>query len=337
MTEPVRCAVLSAAHVHATSYLHALTELPQTELVAVWDDDGARGREAAEQHGVRFSSDLDGLLSRSDLEAVVITAENVRHRSLCEAACLKGKHVLCEKPLATTAQDAEAMVAAAQTAGVVLATAFPMRHNLPAIRVKEVLESGALGRILAVRATNHGTLPPGWFLDPALAGGGAVTDHTVHVADLLRWYLHEVPVEVYAEISHGLYGLPVEDSAYLTISFPSGVVATIDPSWSRPSASSPIWGDITMEIAGERGTLQLDAFNQKVVLNPAGSQKTEWIPWGNDADAAMIGDFACAVREGARPAADGRDGERALAIVLAAYRSAKSGQPAQVAAPAGDA
>src|SRR5437868_1392582 len=132
MTEPLRCAILSAAHVHAPTYAAVLARIPATTLVAVWDDDPVRGEAFARTHGSEFTADLDALLARSDVDAVIITAENVRHRALCEAACRAGKHVLCEKPLATTTQDAEAMIAAAAQAGVILATAFPMRHNAPA-------------------------------------------------------------------------------------------------------------------------------------------------------------------------------------------------------------
>jgi len=205
-----------------------------------------------------------------------------------------------------------------------------MRHNAPVRAVKEAIARGDLGTIRAVRATNHGTLPPGWFLDPALSGGGAVMDHTVHVIDILRWYLEDEPVEVYAEISHGLHGAPVEDAALLTITFASGVVATLDPSWSRPP-SFPTWGDVTMEIVGDHGVLQLDAFAQKLVYNGRRDARTEWIDWGVDADIALLRDFVRAVRTGGRPAADGRDGERALAVALAAYASARDGQPVAIA------
>jgi predicted dehydrogenase len=239
--------------------------------------------------------------------------------------------VLCEKPLATTNEDARAMIAAAAAAGVTLATAFPLRHNLPARAVKRTLDEGVIGEVLAVRATNRGQVPPGWFLDPALAGGGAVLDHTVHVLDLLRWCLQDEPVEVYAEISHGLHGLPVEDAAFLTVTFASGMVATLDPSWSRPT-SFPTWGDLTMEIAGAKGTINLDAEAQKIMHYPAQSAGTEWLPWGNDDNRALIADFVAAVREGRPAAATGHDGARALAVALAAYESAALERPVVVSA-----
>jgi predicted dehydrogenase len=90
-----------------------------------------------------------------------------------------------------------------------------------------------------------------------------------------------------------------------------------------------------MEIAGTRGTLDLNAFNQNVHYYPRHTGHAEWLPWGANADQAMVEDFVAAVREGRQPAATGRDGERALAVALAAYASARAGQPAEVAPPAG--
>jgi predicted dehydrogenase len=331
MTTPLRFALLSAAHVHAPAYARALRTLPEAALIAVWDDDPRRGSEFAQQYEVPFLPDVDAPGAWDAFDAVLITAENAKHATLCQAACRAGKHVLCEKPLATTNEDAKAMIAAAGAASVTLATAFPMRHNLPARAMKRALDDGVIGEVLAVRATNHGQLPPGWFLDPALAGGGAVMDHTVHVLDLLRWYLQDEPVEVYAEISHGLHGLPVEDAAFLTITFASGAVATLDPSWSRPP-SFPTWGDLTMEVSGTKGTINLDAFAQKIIHDPSQSAGTEWLSWGNDDNRTMLADFVAAVREGRPAAATGHDGARALAVALAAYESAALERPVAVSA-----
>ncbi|MGH2412046.1 MAG: Gfo/Idh/MocA family protein, partial [Chloroflexota bacterium] len=228
MITPLRVALLSAAHVHAAAYAEALGQIEGATLSAVWDDQAVRGRPFAAKYNVPLQPNLEDLWA--DCDAVVITAENARHRSLCEAACAAGKHVLCEKPLAISQEDAEAMIAAADSAGVILGTAFPMRHSLPARALHRALRAGTVGEVLAVRTTNHGTMPPGWFQDPALAGGGAVIDHTVHVADLLRWYLEDEPETVHAEISHGLHGGAVDDAAFLIITFKSGVEVTHDPS-----------------------------------------------------------------------------------------------------------
>jgi predicted dehydrogenase len=158
-------------------------------------------------------------------------------------------------------------------------------------------------------------------------------DHTVHVVDLLRWCLDDEPAQVYAVCSNLLHGKPVEDLACLTITFGSGVVATLDPSWSRTS-SYPYETDVTMEIGCEQATLQLDAFSRHLHIYPERSPHAVWREWDMGMDAAMVADFVRAVRDGEAPAATGRDGERALAVVLAAYASIASRQPEQVAPPA---
>jgi predicted dehydrogenase len=330
MTSPLRFALLSAAHVHAEPYARVLARSAACDFVVVWDDNVERGEAVASAFSVPFEPVLARVLSREHVDAVIVTAENSRHHALCLAACEAGIHVLCEKPLALTAAHAEEMIAAAQTANVTLATAFPMRHNVPALRLKEYLDAGEIGSVLTVRATNHGSMPSGWFADPMLAGGGAVTDHTVHVVDMLRWYLRDEPVEVYCQMSNGFFHGAVEDAAFMIVTFANGVVVTLDPSWSRPAASFPTWGDLTLDITGENGAVQLDAFAQRVELYPAASGRPSWLGWGDSADEAMIDDFVRAVRDNRRPAADGRDGERAVAVVLAAYKSAASGRPEAV-------
>ncbi|MGH2389305.1 MAG: Gfo/Idh/MocA family protein, partial [Chloroflexota bacterium] len=288
MTAPLRCALLSTAHMHAHGYAAGLAAIPDAVVSAVWDDVTSRGEAFAARYGVPFLADLDEVWDGCD--AVIITSENARHRALAEAAGKAGKHILCEKPLAINQEDAEAMIAAADRAGVILGTAFPMRHNLPARALHRALRAGAVGEVLAIRSTNRGMMPPGWFQELELSGGGAVIDHTVHVLDLLRWYLEDEPEMVYAEISHGLHGRAVDDAAFLTITFKSGVVVAHDPSWSRPP-SFPTWGDVTMEVAGTRGVIHLDATNQKAVYYPRDNEHARWLPWGTDADQAMIEDF----------------------------------------------
>ena len=124
---------------------------------------------------------------------------------MVEAAAAAGLWILCEKPLAPTAADARAMVAACKKAKVGLGTAFPCRWAPPLAEAKAKIVSGALGEVRAVTCTNHGQAPGGWFADPALSGGGATMDHTVHVADLLRWMLGREFTKVYCELGNQLH------------------------------------------------------------------------------------------------------------------------------------
>ncbi len=185
----LRVALLSFAHMHAYSYAAALAEMKDVELVVVADPNPQR-LAAVRQRWPEIPHALpsyEELLASVPCDAVVVTSENAHHCSMVLAALASGKHVLCEKPLATTIADAQRMIEAAQRSGLVLMTAFPVRFSPAIAEAKNVIARGDLGRLLGAATSNHGSMPGGWFVYPELAGGGAVIDHTVHVADLLRW------------------------------------------------------------------------------------------------------------------------------------------------------
>jgi predicted dehydrogenase len=326
---PLRIAVLSFAHTHALSYVHALKDIPGVELIAA-DPDGAtapddapRGAALAAELGVAYVDTYDEAFAwRPD--AVVIAAENSRHRALVERAAAAGAHVLCEKPLATTVEDAVAMRDACDAAGVLLMVAYPVRFS-PVVRdaIAE-LRSGRLGRILGITGINNGTLPQdrAWFTDPALAGGGALVDHVVHCADLLDELLSERAQSVRAvsnRVLHADRDLEVETGGLVTIRYPGGVVATIDCSWSWP-LSSPTWGGLTLQVVAERGTVTVSPFARGVAGHDAHGET--WSPVGSDLDALLLDEFVSAVRAGRQPQPDAGVGIRTVEIVKAAQASA---------------
>ena len=324
----LKIGILSFAHMHAASYAAALAAYPGAELVGIADADAGRGRQQAQTFGTQFFESEEALLDQH-LDGVVVTSENVHHRRLVELAAGAGVNaILCEKPLATTAEDARAMIAVCRAAGVKLATAFPCRYSPAYQRLREQVQDGAIGEVLALRGTNHGKMPGGWFTETALSGGGAVIDHTVHVADLNRHLLGQEAVEVYAEIGHGFYHQTWEDTGFLSIRYDGGVFATLDTSWSRPD-SYPTWGDVTLQVLGTLGVLEMDMFKQSLAAYGANGQGTAWINWGSDADAGLVADFLkLAAGQPAPRLATGEDGLAALEVALAAYRSAALGAPA---------
>jgi UDP-N-acetylglucosamine 3-dehydrogenase len=328
----VRVGIVSFAHVHAPHYAAVLAALDAADFVGIADDDASRGREAAERFGVRFFDDARALFEAVD--AVVICSENRNHSRDAVAALEGGAHVLCEKPIATTVEDARAMIRVSEETGRQLRTAFPVRY-LPAVRhAREVVRSGGVGRVLAVNGTNHGQIPGGWFLDPELAGGGAVMDHTVHVADALRWILGAEAGSVYAEIGSFFGAEDIDDGAILTIELEGGIMAdgafaTIDPSWSRGDGY-PTWGDVTLRITGTSGVLEVDAFAQRLTTFDHESKSVSWTHTGEDMNVLMLEDFLRGVAEGSPAGASGVDGLRALEIVLAAYRSGRDHEPRPV-------
>lgn len=332
MPELVRIGLLSAAHVHADAYADLLAAMPGVELIGLGDDDDDRGRSFAQLHGIRYLGGRDALLEARP-DAVVVASPNAHHRYDIEAIAAAGIGVLCEKPLATTVEDAVAIVRVCRSAGVPLMTAFPMRFSPPVLSVAGSVRDGTIGRVCAVAAVNQGELPSrhrAWFGDPQLAGGGAVMDHTVHVIDLLRWMLDLEVSEVYAATNRILHAdrAQVETGGLLLVHF-GEVIVTIDCSWSRPD-TYPTWGGLGMEIVGEAGVLELDAFRQRFTLHAAGTPNARWVHWGSDANAGMLRAFVETLRTRAEAPITGLDGLRAVEVVAAAYRSAASGEPVRL-------
>lgn len=332
----MKIGILSFAHLHAEAYIQNLRALPDVELLGIADDDTARGEHFAQQFHARYFDSYDALLSAKP-DAVLVCCESSKHSALVAMAAEARVNVLCEKPLATTLGDAHAIIEACERANVKLMTAFPMRFSAPLLQVKARLDANEFGRVYAFNATNQGEAPlqhRAWFVDKDLAGGGAVMDHTVHLADVLRWYLQSEVVEVYAQTNRILYANEINDArvetgGLLMLTFANGVFATIDCSWSKPPYY-PTWGGLTFEMVGERGVVLVDAFKQNLTLYRHELQRATWNSWASDANQAMLQDFVAAIREERPPRVTGHDGLRALEITLAAYESAERGEPVRV-------
>lgn len=329
----LRVALLSSAHVHAAGWLASLRQRPEVTVIGVADEDETRGRNFAAAHGLAWFTSYGALLAEGP-DAVIINSENTHHAALVELAAAAGAQILCEKPLATSAAAARQMLAQCEAAGVMLMTAFPMRFSPPVLAARETLLAGNLGRIYGCNATNQGQLPAQvpWFIDPQLAGGGALMDHVVHVADLLRWFFDSEVREVYAQanrILHRDLEPRVETGGVVLLDFEDGCFASIDCSWSRPP-QYPIWGNVKLEIVAERGLLTLDAFRQASTVYRRGTPGAQLAYWGSDANQGLIDEFVDAVQQRRAPSISGHDGVQASAIAGAALLSARSGEPVRL-------
>jgi UDP-N-acetylglucosamine 3-dehydrogenase len=323
----MRFGMLGFAHGHAFGYAQRLNDLADAELVAISDHDALRLQTAIDRYGGAGYADAAELLARADIEAVIVMAETAMHRDLVIAAAEAGKHVLCEKPIATTRADGMAMVEACRQRGVTFGTVFPMRFHPAVIALRQSIRAGEVGAVLSVNATNHGQMPPGWFQDPELAGGGAVMDHVVHVADLLRWMFDAEIVEVYAEIDTRLTpGIPVDDVGILMVRLSNGLTASLDSSWSR-AKTWPTWGGVTLDVVGTGGVLAVDAFAERLRLVEDQTPRHVFLPWGEDPDQALLLSFIAAARDRRPAQVTGVDGLRALEVARCAYESARLNMP----------
>ncbi|MDQ2690978.1 MAG: Gfo/Idh/MocA family oxidoreductase [Chloroflexota bacterium] len=329
----IKIGILSFAHHHGEAYISHLRGMEGVELLGVADDDTQRGQQIADQSEARYYPSYEALLEAKP-DGVIICTENNRHRPLVEMAAARGVHVLCEKPIATTLEDAHALVEACDKAGVLLMTAFPMRFSAPLLEIKARLDNGDFGDVYCFNATNQGELPTKhrtWFVDPDLAGGGAIMDHTVHLVDIMRWFTSSEVATMYARSNRIFHAdeVEVETGALEMLTFENGVFATIDASWSRPPYW-PTWGGLTFELVTQRGAVIVDAFRQNLNIYRHEWQRANWTYWGSDMNQAMLSDFAAAIREDRPPRVTGVDGLRAVEATVAAYESDRTGQTVEV-------
>lgn len=316
----IRVGVVSAAHVHAPSFVSCFQNDARSEVVGVWDDDSGRGRAFGEARGVKFVDSLPSLMG--DCDAVVICSENMKHVDQISMAAELRTHLLCEKPIAPVEDHVGAIRDALAGRATISMTAFPCPFSPTFAALKSRVNGGEIGEVLAVAGTNQGTCPGGWFTEPSLSGGGAMIDHVVHVADLLRRLLGEDPEAVQAQTGTNMYGEAWDDTAMVTVHFPSGRFATIDSSWSKPEGYKT-WGNVKLNVVGSKGVVEADLFSQgldvyrKDGVGVAGS--------GSNLDALMVGEFLSAIEENREALVSIEDGLWASRVAIAAYRSVNSG------------
>lgn len=281
---------------------------------------------AAEAGGGAVVREWQDLVTRDDVDAVVLCTPNALHAPQALAAIAAGKHVLVEKPFTVSVADADAVLAAAADAGVVVMTAHNGRFA-PVIRgLASQVRAGAVGEVLSVRGVmcHPGPLDwstaASWFLEQEQSGGGALLDLGVHLVDSLRYVLGDEVVQVSAMLSGELNG--VERDAVVLLDTRLGAVGSLQAGW-RSGAGL----DFSLSVIGERGTLVASAAGLTLTA-PDGVPQPLAVP----AEGPTVqGAFLAAVAAGRATAPDGHDGRAAVAVVQAAYESARSGRTVPVA------
>jgi predicted dehydrogenase len=337
-SRPLGVAMLGAAHMtHAWAYARALAGSPNARLVGIHDAEVDHTRWIRQDFDVPFFEDARALVASPAVDAVVVCSANADHRAHVELAASLGRHILCEKPIATTVDDARAMITACRQADVQLHIAFVSRFVPLVARARDAVRSGRLGDLIGLVGGNRGRPPlppsyPSWITDPMAAGGGALIDHSVHVTDVMRHVSGLEVTEVSAEAGSLLWDCGVDDVAILSLRFDNGAVGSVDPSWSVP-ANNPWDYDFYLRLVGTEGSLDItDAAESLLVVSNrhGGPRGVRHASFAEDADQAMVEAFLASVGGGAvqEPCATGEDGLRALEIALAGYRSATSGSVA---------
>lgn len=302
-------------------------------VAAVMSADAGRALSYAAAQAIPAGYDrLEALLADPAVDAVYISTTNELHRDQALAAIAAGKHVLCEKPLALSLDDAKAMVAAARRRGVVFGTNHHLRNAASHRAMRDAIRDGRIGTPLAARVFHAVYLPPhlqGWRIDKPEAGGGVILDITVHDADTLRFVLGEDPLEVTAMAqSAGMGQAGLEDGVMGVMRFPSGVLAQFHDSFTTRFAETGF------EVHGSEGSLiGRNVMTQKaigtVTLRTAAGE-TQLPLDDRNLYVRALEAFHAAIRGEGQPAATGEDGIWSLATGLAVVEAARSGRRVSV-------
>jgi predicted dehydrogenase len=260
----LRVGMISYEHVHADFRSKALSEMEGVEIIAIADDDLARGQNAANRYGGDFYADYRKLLERKDLDFVFIHSANSFHKDMVLEAIAAGHHLFCEKPMATSITDAIVMTEAVEKAGLRNTLGFCSRFIPEAERAKEVIESGLIGNMIGLRAVIGlaGIAEIGcpdymtdWMVDPIRGGGGAFIDEGAHAIDLLRWYAGDIVAVSTMTANNDKPRLSVEDNAATVLQFASGALGTLNTLWSM---HIDVGMRNTLELYGTKGTIALE-------------------------------------------------------------------------------
>jgi 1,5-anhydro-D-fructose reductase (1,5-anhydro-D-mannitol-forming) len=304
------------------------------EVLSLYSRDATRGSEFAARRGIAASyTDLDAAISHPGVEAVYISTTNELHLLQALAAIAAGKHVLCEKPLALSLDDARRMVKAAADAGVVMGTNHHLRNAATHRRIRELVQGGAIGKPLFARVFHAVSLPAnlqGWRINNPGAGGGVILDISVHDADTLRFALGAEPESVVALGSSGAMSSEgLEDGVMAAIRFDNGVVAQIHDAFNVPFAKTGF------EIHGSEGSIvATDVMTQRAVgdITLHNKQGSTAVPVEHEnLYVRSVACFEAAMRGEGKPAASGEDGVRSLATALAIQEACRSGRRVTVA------
>lgn len=270
----IRVAMLSYWHVHAWDYTKQVQGNNETEIVAVWDEIPSRGKESAEKLGVPFVADLDELLARADVDAVVVDTPTNIHRDVMVKAARAGKHIFTEKVVAPTLKEVNEILAAIREAGVKLTVSLPRLNDGYTLAAQEVIGKGLLGELTQARVRlSHNGATAGWlpehFYSLEQCGGGALIDLGCHPMYLNRLFLGQ-PQSINATFGY-VSGKEVEDNAVAVLKYDNGAIGIVEAGFVN--SHSPF----SVELHGTEGTLLYGFPDATMRVRSNKLEANEWV------------------------------------------------------------
>lgn len=326
--EKVRVAMLSFAHVHAEGYAKQAKSNPFLELVAVWDEEEYGGRQAAQRHGLEFTPDLDVLLARDDIDAVIVNAVTSEHANIMVKAANAGKHIFTEKALAMTVEECDRIIAAVERSGVKFMISLPSRCSTDLLFAKKAVQDGLLGELTFGRGriAHSAALDrwfggtSAWFADKTRAGGGALFDLGCHRMDVIPWLMGR-PTKVTALINNFTNVYPIDDNSVVLFEFENRAFGIVDCTWIHRS------GPNMLELYGTEGSLVLGHGSMHFETRKlSAEQKEKYLVARPAAFPSPMEQWANAIVKGTPMTITIQDGRNLTEVLQAAYLSAEQGR-----------
>ena len=337
----IKVGIIGCGKIAQVRHIPEYTANPDTEVYGFYDLNLARAEELAKKYGGKAYASYEELLADPEIEAVSVCVANHAHAEISIAALKAGKHVLCEKPMAITLEECEAMVAAAKESGKYLMIGQNQRLAKAHMKARELIRQGAIGKVLTFRTIfGHGgpetwSVDPGkntWFFDKTKAAMGAMADLGIHKTDMIQYVLDTKIVKTQAvlttldkrDATGQLIG--VDDNAICIYQMENGVIGTMTASWTYYAAE-----DNTTVIYGTKGELRLydDPKYSVQQINADGTRIDYQIdqiqPNDNQTASGIIDLFAKCLVEKTEPEISGASVLHAMKAVFASIESSEKG------------
>lgn len=336
--EKIKVAVVGCGSISKHRHLPEYSQNNQAEIVALCDVVEERAKAMQEIYGGSVYTDYNEMLEKESLDVVSVCLPNALHAPVSIAALNYGAHVLCEKPMATTKEEAQAMIDASEKSGKTLMIAHNQRFVPSHQKAKELIAEGAIGKVYSFRtAFGHGG-PESWSIDGQDswffrkddAVMGAMGDLGVHKADLIRYILDEEFTDVSAIVeTNAKDNITVDDNAVCILKSESGVIGTLTASWAYK-----VNEDNATLIYGEKGLLRIeDDPNYSLIAIYTDGSKVNYElgaiqsnEEGKQTSTGVIDHFIHTIKVGEKPLIGGEEGKKSLDIILAAIESSKTGK-----------
>lgn len=340
----IKIGIIGAGKIVRVRHLPETQMNPHAEVSAVCDIVKSRAEEMAKKYNCKAYTDYSQMLLDPEIDAVIVAAPNTTHAEMTVAALKAGKHVMCEKPMATTLAEGQAMLIAARETGKQLMIAHNQRLEPANIKAREIIQSGKLGRILSFTSVfGH----PGceywaidgedtWFFKKDIAGLGVLGDLAVHKLDLMRFILDDNYSEVTAMMGTQAKTYPdgglidVEDNAMCILKTQKGALGTFIASWTYQKE------DNSTTIYGEKGVMQIYVDPNFPLIVHFDHETGEYFQVGKKSTnveqvkSGIVDAFVDALVRGVDVPIPGIEGYRALEAVISCQQAAESGQRLEI-------